>query len=202
MMLIAASSTLAQQPDFTQPGSYSVKTANGYIFIRNGKEKSLRFEVVGKIVEPKEVAQNHAFVVDGRLIQVLIVDHDQYEPSGKAAISDLLETHLKWESEYLASEVFGEIKTEKKLEKIAGRDVLFWWFKRPKFDQEFDRDYFATTLFGDKIFGISSPVTKGADYAEYRKIFDGIFGSLQIQDKPFDVEKIATEIRNSAAAGS
>jgi hypothetical protein len=90
MLLIAGSTTLAQQPDFTQPGSYSVKTANGYIFIRNGKEKSLRFEVVGKTVEPKEVAQNHGFIVDGRVVQVLIVDHDEYEPSGKVASSDLL----------------------------------------------------------------------------------------------------------------
>ncbi len=135
-------------------------------------------------------------------MQILTVDRKQFEPTGKVAITDLLEIHRKWETDYLAEEVFGQIKTENKVEKIADRDVLFWWFKRPKFDDEFDRDYFATTLFGEDIFGVSSPVTKGEDLTVYRKRFDGIFKSLRIQDKPFDVEKIATEIRNSTAAGS
>ncbi len=201
-VLFAASTIFAQQPDFTKPGSYSVKTAKGYIYIRNGEKRSLRFEVSGENVEPKDVGENHAFMVDGLLLQILVVDRKNFDPTGKVAVSDLLAVHRKWESDYLAEEVFGQIKTESKVEKIADRDVLFWWFTRPKFVKEFDRDYFATTLFGDDIFGISSPVTKGKDYAEYRKLFDGIFNTLQMQDKPFDIETVSDEIRDRADAGS
>ena len=200
IFLLACSTVSAQQPDLTKPGSYSVKTAKGYIFIRNGIKKSLRFDIVGEKVEAKEVADNPGFLIDGRLVQILFVPRTNFEPTGKVAMADLLETHRKWESEYLANEVFGQIKTENRVEKIADRDVLFWWFSRPKYVKEFDRDIFATTLFGDDVFGVSSPVAKGSDYSDYRKMFDGIFRTLQIQDEPFDVEKISDEIRNNGVA--
>ncbi len=68
ILFLAGSAVFAQQPDFTQPGSYSIKTANGYLFIRNGVKKSLCFDVVGEKVEAKQEQENPTFLVDGQLI--------------------------------------------------------------------------------------------------------------------------------------
>lgn len=194
-------SSVSAQPDLTKPGDYSIKTADGYLMIRNGINRSLSFQVVGKNIEPQTAAGNPSFLIDGRLVQILKVPRENFEPTGKEAVADLLGLHQKWESDYLADEIFGEkLAIESKTEKVGDRDVMFWSFKRPKYTTEFERDYFATTLFGDDIFGLSSPIKIGSDLAEYRTIFDGIFKSLKIQDKPFDVEKIASEIRNSISA--
>lgn len=200
-IFVSAASQAFAQADLSKFGDYSVKTRSGYLHVHNGEQRSLLIEVAGDKVEAKTDLQNPTFVIDGELIQILFVKRASYEPTGKVATAELLETHRKWEADYL-EQVLGKVATESKIEKVSGRDVMFWWFKRAKYDQEYDRDYYATTLVGDFVFGLSSPVTKGDDLTTYRKRFDAILKTLQIQDKPFDVEKIATEIRNSPPKGS
>ncbi len=200
IFIVAASSAFAQG-DAGKLGDYSIKVPSGYIHIHNDEKQSLRIEVAGEMVEAKRDLANPTYLIDGDLIQIVIAKRANYDPTGKVALADLLETHRKWEADYL-EQVMGKVATESKLEKVAGRDVLFWWFKRAKYDQEYDRDYYATILISDFVFGLSSPVTKGDDLTPYRKRFDAILKTLQLQEKPFDVEKIAAEIRNTPVKGS
>ena len=68
----------------------SIKTATGNLHVYNGTPQSFTLEVVGKTVEPREVAGNPAFMIDGELVQVLMVPRSNFDPDRKAKDTDIL----------------------------------------------------------------------------------------------------------------
>lgn len=116
----------------------SIKTADGYLFIQNGKDISLVCEVKGKDIKPLTTGENPAFMADGILLQIIWVPAGNFEPTGKVEPARLLETHQKWETDYLAT-VFGTPPLpETESVDLDGKRVMYWSFKRPKHSTEFD----------------------------------------------------------------
>ncbi len=181
---------------------YSIRTPNGYLFIQNDKESSFSCELTGKSVEPVTTAENPAFMVDGSLIQILLVQADSFDPTGKVEISKLLETHRDWELDYLSS-VFGtKLVAETDKQTVGGRPVMSWSFKRTKYVTEYDRDTYLTTLLGRDVLGLSSPATIGVDSKFYKDLHIEIIKTLKVSKTPFDIVKLSEEIKGSVKAKS
>lgn len=173
----------------------SIKTAGGYLFIQNGKDVSFVCEIKGKDIKPLTTGENPAFDTDGMIIQLVWVPSGNYEPTGKVELAKLLETHQKWEVDYLSTVIGTPVKVEAEDAELGGRALRSWSILRSKYADEYDRDSFLTTLVGRNIFGLSSPVKKGTDLAETRRRLFEAMATLRVKDKPFDVLKLAEAIK-------
>jgi hypothetical protein len=185
-------------------GRSSIKLADGYLFVMNAADKSFTLEVKGKDVEAQAVGENPAFVVDGRLVQVIIVENKAFL-NGAAVLDEekLLGLHRDWESDYLQKEGY-QAKFTVSSEPLLAKDrrMLFWGFTRPKYNETVDRDYFLTTIVGSRVVGLNSPVTKGDAIADYKKLLLDILSTLKVSDKPIDVAKISVQVRNGTYKGN
>jgi hypothetical protein len=177
----------------------SVKTKDGFIFIQNGHLRSFTLEFKGKDVKGITAGDNPAFNVDGKVIQLIIVENQSFLNGTKDATEEkLLELHRDWESDYLMKDIYEE-KFPITSEPITqdGRKFLLWGFTRPAENSSFDRDYFLTTIVGPGLLGFNVPVPVGASLADYRKLMLEVMSTLKVSDKPFDVLKISDGIRNA-----
>lgn len=181
-------------------GKASIKTNYGYLFISNTKEKSFTFEIRGKDVKPMTGGNNPMFTVDGKFFQVVIADTKNFVPDGKKLNEmEILELHKIWESDYL-SEVYGK-KLELIIEKVSVKDftTMFWGFERPMPNQKIDRDYFLTKVVGKNVLVLSSSLNVGEKVSDYQKFLVEMMETLKISDEPFDITKLAEEIRKEAS---
>lgn len=181
---------------------YSIKTADGYLFIQNGKDVSFTCEVKGTDIMPVTAGENPTFVTDGTLIQILLIVSKSYDPTGKVQESKLLELHRDWELEYLAGVFGSKLVSETQSMSAGERSVLYWQFKRPKYVTEYDRDIYMTTLIGRDVFGLSSPGTIGVESKVYQDRHIEIMKTLKVSKTPFDVKKLSEDIRKGVAPGS
>lgn len=184
----------AQAP---QIGRATIRLANGNLFIDNGEKKSFTLEFTGKDVVAQTVGDNPAFAVDGKLIQILVVENKSFLNGVKASAEDkILEMHRDWEADYLQKEVYkAEFKAVSEMVTVSGRQMLFWGFTRPNANNVFDRDYFISTVMGDELIGLSAPLKKGESVDDYKKAFLQIMSTLKISDKPIDILKLAEELK-------
>ena len=174
----------------------SIKTATGYLHVYNGTPQSFTLEVVGKTVEPREVAGNPAFMIDGELVQVLMVPRSNFDPDRKAKDTDILKAHQTWELDYMKKEIFlSDLKAELEPTTIGDRPALFWSFVRTKYKDEFDRDSFMTIQFADGVVGLSTPIKVGDGLRVGRDRLTRILKTARLSDKPFDIQKLADSIR-------
>lgn len=187
----------------TEPGSFSIYTGESFLFIRNGEGKSFLMEIKGNPIKALKAGENPAFDLGGRLVQVVSVPLSNFTARGKDMTEEkILDLHQLWEGAYLKNEVFQEeLKFESEKATIGERKVLYWSFTRPKYKTEFDRDYFLTTVIGDHVVGLSSPIKTGASLADHKKIFNDVFATIKVSDKPFDVTVIADQVRKGTYKG-
>jgi hypothetical protein len=147
----------------------AIKTENGYLFINNGKEKSFTVEVTGKNVKTVK-NENPTFSIDDRILQLLTVANKNFTDK-QLGEDELLEAHKVWESDYLATEVFKKkLTVEAEKVTVNDRKTLFWIIKRPAYTEEFDRDVYMTTIIGNSVFGLSSPIEPETKKADMQKI--------------------------------
>lgn len=173
-----------------------IKLEDGFLFINNEKDKSFTLEIKGKDVKALE-SSVPMFMVDGKILQILIVPKGNFLTNDKRISGDaLLEAHKLWETEYLGTEVY---KTKLTLESdklsFGERKALFWGFTHPNSNQQFDRDYFLTTSMNSYLLGLSSPATPKQSKADTEKFLSDLMKTLVVSDKPFDVTKLADEIQ-------
>lgn len=190
----AALSTLVFLLNICAYSQAAIKTANGYLFVQNRAGKSFTVEITGKDVKPVE-SQNSTFEVDGRIVQLVTVPFAQFTDK-KLAEGDALAEHQKWEINYLSDSVFKQKLTfESEKISVSDRSCLFWGIKRPIYNDIFDRDYFITTVIGDVVFGLSSPIEATVKTADLKKQYSDFFATIKVSDKPFDIDKLANEIK-------
>lgn len=188
--LSLSGSMLAQQ--------FSIKTADGYLFIQNGKENSFSCEIKGKDIVPSTAADNPSFKIGDLLIQILTVPANQYEPTGKVEASKLLEKHRDWEIDYLNGVFGSKLVFEGSTMSVNGRAALSWSFKRTKFLDEFDRDIFLTTLIGRDIFGMNCPGKIGQPAKACQDLEAEIMKTLKVSIIPFDIQKISNDLKHGS----
>ena len=177
---------------------YTIKTADGVLHVNNSDSKSFTLEIKGKDIRPQQVDDNIAYGVDGRVVQVVITKIKDVVPAGKSFKDDeILDLHRKWETDYAAGIYKETLKTTVEREKIENRQISYWYFTRPSHNEQFDRDFFVSTVIGDYILVLSSPLPAGAKIGDYKDYLTTIVKTLKVSDKPFDIKKLADEIRKS-----
>jgi hypothetical protein len=181
-------------------GTMFIKTADGYLFVNNSDDRSFTFEIKGKEVQPMKNDNNPTFTIDDRILQVVLVDTKNFiTDQKKRSPEEILDLHKTWESDYLG-EAYGKApKIESEAVSLKDLKALFWGFKREKYNQEYVSDYFLTTLVGDSVLAISSPLKASQTASDSKKYFISTLETLKISDKPFDVNKLADDIRKGGS---
>jgi hypothetical protein len=174
----------------------SIKTADGYLYIYNTPIRSIMIELKGKEVTPAKNTNMPMFFVDGKLVQIVTVNIQDFT-GGKPAggVDETLEAHKIWESDYLGTEYGQKLKVESEKVSIGDVKALFWGFKRPSSNESFDRDYYLSTLFGSKLLMLCSPVKPTESVADYKNLLTGIMSTIKISSQPFDILKISEDQR-------
>lgn len=182
---------------FTSYSQAVIKTGKGFLFINNGnKDKSFTLEINGKEVKTLK-SSSPLFQVDGKILQILIVPLTNFtEKSKNKTDEELLDMHKTWESNYLSEEIYKK-KLMLEVEKISfgERKALFWGFSRPSKNQQFDRDYFLTTIVGNHVVGVGSSLSPKDKKADIQQFLENIMKTLKPSDKNFDIDKLADEIK-------
>lgn len=182
------------------PQSSAIKTDKGFLFVSNGDKKSFTIEINGNEIKPLQ-SETPMFMVDGKLLQILTVPITNFTDKAKGkSDEELLEMHKIWESNYLGDEVYKtKLTTESQKMKFGENNALFWGFKRPSMNQQFDGDYFLTTIIGKNLVGIGSATSAEVTKAETQTFLESIMKSLKISDKPYDINKLSEQIRKGEA---
>jgi len=171
---------------------FSIKTADGFLFVQNSPDRSFTIEIRGKDVKTQQTGENPSFVVDGKLVQIVYPSTEDFVPAGKELKDErILELHQVWESDYLAEAFGGKLKLTSEAMTVKGTAAMCWSFVRPKYAEEFDRDLFMTVVVGKHILGLNSPVPKEAKLDDYAKLHVEIMSTQNVSHKPFDIEKLA-----------
>jgi hypothetical protein len=203
LIILLLISGLTAQAQGKSTGSFSIFTGDGYLHIVNGSDVSFMIEIKAKPIKAVKAGDNPAYDLNGTLIQVVLVPFENFMPSGKATDSDaILELHKKWESDYVQNDIYHK-KIDLKVEKLSvgDRKMLFWGFERPSLKDEYDRDYFLTTIIGNRVVGLSSPIKPGALVADRKKLFIDILSTIKVQNEPYDLDKLAERIRKGTLKG-
>jgi hypothetical protein len=175
----------------------AIKTDKGYLFVYNDKSKSFTLDIVGKEIKTLESSQP-MFAIDGRVLQILIVPVANFAEGKTLGEAELLETHRIWETDYLGQEMYKKkLTVESQSLNLGERKSLFWGFTRPSMNQEFDRDYFLTMIVGDYLLALGSPLTPKDSKTDAQKFLSDVAKTIKLSDKPYDIEKLAAEIRNA-----
>lgn len=174
----------------------AIKTDEGFLFVNNGDKKSFTLEIKGKVVNTME-SSVPMFMVDGKLLQILIVPLTNFTDQAKGKTDEqILEMHKVWESDFLGKEVYLKtLPVETERMSFAERKSLFWGFVRPSKNKEFDGDYFMTTILGDYLLAVGSSTTKTYKKDDAKKFLSDLVKTMNVSDKEFDIEKMASEIK-------
>lgn len=178
------------------PQSAAIKTDKGILFVHNGEKKSFTVEIVGKKVKTVR-NPNPLFTVDGNSLRILNLPFTNftYNPEGKTH-EELLELHKIWESDYLSKEFFkAKLTIETRKMNFGKTKAIFWNFKRPSVNQEFDADYFLTTIIGDHLIGFVLASGTKMKKAQAQTFLGSLMKSLKISDKPYDIDKLSEQFR-------
>jgi hypothetical protein len=177
-----------------------IKAADGYLYIYNTKIKSFMLEIKGKdVTTPKNDAGVPMLFVNGKVVQMIVTETTNFVPAGKTPGEDeILELHKKWESDFLGGEYKSKLQVESEKLSLGDRKTLFWGFKRPGLNETFDRDYFLTTTFGMTLLAVGSPIKPNEELSAYKTLLTEIMSTLKVSSEPFDIHKIADDLRKSA----
>lgn len=178
----------------TTPQVYAVKSDNGIIVVYNNKANTFAFEIVGKDIKPQNFnSEIMLFLVDGKVFQANFPKLKNV--LGSKIIKDekeILKAHQKWEIDFQSDQVFKQKLTAENedtiflnLEKGKSKQTFFWTYKRPAGNttNQFVGDAFQSTLIGDRIMVVGSPLTPNQDLRERRQFFNGTLSSLVFFDK-------------------
>lgn len=179
----------------TYSQSAAIKTKNGLLFVQNGVDKPFYLQIVGKSVVPQK-SSRPTFNVDGQILQIVHATFDQVgiDPAWDDDVS--LQKHMVWESEYLGAEIFGKkLKVESEKVTVGTRKALFWGFTRPALNDEFEADYFLTTIVGRHVVAVQTPHRRGAPKASAKEFLTSFFATLKVADSEIDIMKLAERIK-------
>ncbi len=187
------------------PQAFAVKTDNGVAIVYNNGNKSFAFEIFGKEIQNVKVPSDGMFfMVDGKPLQISFPKLK--DVLGNQKITDgekILKTHQIWELDFQSKNVFKQKVTAENeaivflnLPKGKSHQTFFWTFTRPENVEktEFNADAFQSTLVGDTLLVVGSPLAPNQDITAVRRFFNGTLSTLTFLDKPItpNVPKPAT----------
>lgn len=180
-------------------GKVSIKTAYGYLFISNSSEKSFTLEIRGKDIEVVNEGNNRIFYVDEKLLNIVQADTKNFVSANEKLTEEaILEKHKMWESEF-RSQAFKK-KLELTTEPVTIRDfkAMFWGYRRPLANEEYDRDYLLTKLVGKEVLALNTSLYIGEKLPDYQKFLVETLATLKVSSEPFDVQKLTEEFRRES----
>ncbi|MBS1796250.1 MAG: hypothetical protein JSS81_20520 [Acidobacteria bacterium] len=206
LLFVLGALPLAAQKVETAPaepemGVFMIRTDTGALIIKNSPKLSFTLEFRGQ--EIKTLKSDHpVFRVDGRLVQVVNVDFENYwQPAAGAKTEpteqELLEAHRKWESDYIGGELNSRLSlTSENLEIVGKKKALFWSFPMPKdLGSDYSHTLFLTTLIGKNILGLNASVGLTDDLKEFKAYLLTVMNTLNLSEKPFNIQEISKKIK-------
>lgn len=199
-LLLAFSFISAYSQEADKSGGL-IKTKDGFLLINNRNQTPFTLEFKGNSIKPLK-SDHPVFLIDGKLWQVIDVSFDEFKPatnqSKKLTDEENLELHKKWESEYIGNSLNKKlILLSETIEIQDKRKAMIWSFEFPKeLKSDYSHQIFITTVIGNRVVAINSSVDAGKNLADYKKILIEIMKTLKTSDKPFDLKKIAQELKN------
>jgi hypothetical protein len=140
---------------------------------------------------PKPTDLPHVIVVNGFVLQCLVLDTGEYiEEGGENDETSLLVRHVQGESQYMADAYEGDFNMQLQLEDLpGGQKALYWFFDVPDASLSIKRQHFIEIVAGNKIFGLASSQFEGANPETIKALLVSTLGSLTIVENKSSVCK-------------
>jgi hypothetical protein len=143
----------------------------GLLVVVNDAPVHLTFEVVGAELGVSE-ADPAVWIVDGQIVQVAVVPRAAIRPAGAAvaaveavAAVQLLHEHLGWESAYLSQELGVRVTAEPRACVTAHGAACLLTRYAWEAEASASASLMVTTVVGDHVIGLASPLHRGEDAA-------------------------------------
>lgn len=135
---------------------------------------------------PKPTDLPHVIVVNGTVLQCLVLDTKDYkEEGGDNTDTAVLVRHVQGESQYMSNAYEGDFNMQMQLEVLpGGQKALYWFFDVPDASLEVKRQHFIEMVVGDQIVGLASSQFEGDNPDDIKALLVKALGSLKvIKDK-------------------
>ena len=178
-----------------------IKTKDGFLLISNRNQIPFSLEFKGNSIKPLK-SDHPVFIIDGKLWQLVDVSIDELKTTENKSKNftdeENLELHKKWESDYIGNALNKKLSVSSETIEIREkRKAMVWSFEMPKeLKSDYSHQIFITTVVGNRIVAISSSIDVGKNLADYKNSLIEIMKTLKTSDKPFDINKVAKEIKN------
>lgn len=162
------------------------------------------FEIPGK--EKLKTKTDGLFRIDGKPVQVLLVNHDKFLAKKDSSITSVsaIEKYIQYELSYL-KELYKVDLGEKKINGKTTKGIphTVWYYNSPISTGMFDEKSPTVQLYGainckNLIIGVYAPVYKEDKLEERIRYMQSIMNSLVKSDKPLDQEALKKQYNQAA----
>jgi hypothetical protein len=180
-------------------GRAAIKTADGMLFVWNRPDIHFTVAIKGADVKPMGDPDHVFFNVDGKVLQIQIVQISEFAPDAKTKKLDdqsILAAHRDWESKYVEGLLNSQLVLQSSSTKVNGSDALAWQYDVPAaIRADTRKQLYLTLVSGDYVLLINSVATDTVSDEVARKFLLDTAATLKTSPTTIDVKKVAESIK-------
>ena len=180
-------------------GRAAIKTTDGFLFVWNRPDIHFTVAIKGAEVKPMGDPEHVFFNVDGKVLQIQIVQIGEFAADAKAKKLDdksILAAHREWESQYIEGLLNSKLVVQSSSTKVNGNEALAWQYDVPAtIRADTRKQLYLTMVSGDYVLLINSVATDTISDEVARKFLLDTAATLKTSPTTIDVKKLAEAIR-------
>jgi hypothetical protein len=185
-------------------GWAAIKTDAGLLLVWNGRGLNFTLAISGKEVQPLNEAENPFFSVDGKVLQLQVVEIESFAPGAREKKLDdraILAAHREWEAKYIEDQLQTKLALQTFNVKLGnGSEASTWQFDMPEsINADAKKQVYLTTVSKNYVLLLNSAATAATSDSEARKFLIDTIATLKLSPTPIDEKKLAEAIRKGTA---
>lgn len=185
-------------------GWAAIKTDAGLLLVWNGRGLNFTLAIKGTEVKSLNESENPIFDVDGKVLQIQVVEIESFAPGAREKKLDdraILAAHRDWEAKYLESLFKSKLTVQAFNLKLSnGSDASIWQFDMPEsMNADAKKQVYLTIVSKDQVLLLNSVATAATSDSEARKFLTDTIATLKLSPTPIDEKKLAESIRQGTA---
>ncbi|HEY0431586.1 MAG TPA: hypothetical protein VGC61_07195 [Pyrinomonadaceae bacterium] len=185
-------------------GWAAIKTDAGLLLVWNGRGLNFTLAIKGTEVKSLNESENPIFDVDGKVLQIQVVEIESFAPGAREKKLDdraILAAHRDWEAKYLENLFKSKLTVQAFNLKLSnGSDASILQFDMPEsMDADAKKQVYLTIVSKDQVLLLNSVATAATSDSEARKFLTDTIATLKLSPTPIDEKKLAESIRQGTA---
>jgi hypothetical protein len=209
LLTLTATAGIARQNDLVNKnaggriqqdeGPAAIKTDDGILFVWNRPDLHFTLLIKGADVKPMGDFDHVFFNVDGKVLQIQLVQISEFAPDAKTKKLDdqaILAAHRDWEFKYIEGLLNSKLVVQSSSTKVNGNEALAWQYDVPvAIRADTRKQLYLSMVSGDYVLLINGVATDTFSDDVIRKFLFDVAATRKTSPTPIDVKKLSESIK-------